>query len=241
MSLLTLVQDAADRLGVVRPTSVVGSADQQVRQLFALAQQEGKELARRFDWSVLTKEKTFSATATETQSSVVPSDFDRFVPDTFYNRTTNRKVDGPLNAQEWQDYKASVSTVLFDAFRRKPGSSTDLLMAPTPTASDSYAYEYVSIWWCTTSGGTTPTLAAWNADTDVGILPEEVMTDGIVWRFLRAKGLDYAEAFRTYEMKVMQFGGWDKGKRVVNMARGGFDRYNRPRAPMFPDGSWNLS
>ena len=38
MNLLTLIADAADRLGVVRPTSVVGSADQQVRQLLALAQ-----------------------------------------------------------------------------------------------------------------------------------------------------------------------------------------------------------
>ena len=237
MSLLTLVQDAADRLGVVRPTSVVGSADQQVRQLLALAQQEGKELARRYPFQVLIKEKTITATATETQTSAVPSDFDRFVPDTFYNRTANRKVEGPLNAQEWADYKASVSTVLFDAFRVRGDS---ILLAPTPTANDSYVYEYVSTWWCTTAASTTGTLAAWVSDTDIGILSEELMTLGVVWRFLRAKGLDYAEAHRSYEMALMQRMGWDGGKRVTNMARG-FGRGNAPRVPGFPDGSWSLS
>jgi hypothetical protein len=232
-----LVQDAADRLGVVRPTSVIGSADQQVRQLLALAQQEGKELARRHPWQAIVKEKTFTATATETQSSVIPSDFDRFLPDTFFNRTLNRKVEGPMNAQEWQDYKASVSTVLFDAFRMRGDA---MLLAPTPNAGDSYAYEYVSKWWCTTSGGTTPTLAAWVSDSDEGVLPEELMTLGVVWRFLRAKGLDYAEAFRSYEMMLMQRQGWDGGKRIVSMAKGGYPP-GRPRVPSFPDGSWSLS
>jgi hypothetical protein len=237
VSLLTLIQDAADTLGVVRPTSVIGSADQQVRQLLALANREGKELARRYPWQKIVKEKTFTATATEEQSSVIPSDFDRFLPDTFYNRTTDRKVEGPLNAQEWQDYKASATNVLFDAFRVRGDA---LLMAPTPTASDSYAFEYVSKWWCTTSGGTTPTLAAWNADSDEGILPEELMTLGVVWRFLRAKGLDYAEAFRTYEMSLMQHQAWDGSKRIVRLGRGGYPM-NKPRTPTVPDGSWSLS
>ena len=236
MSLLTLIQDAADRLGVVRPSSVVGSADQQVRQLLALAQQDGKELARRYPWQVIVKEKTFSATATETQSSVIPSDFDRFVPETFYNRTAKRYVEGPLNAQEWQNYKASTTNIISDAFRVRGDS---LLMAPTPTADDSYAFEYISLWWCTTSGGTTPTLAAWAADSNVGILPEEIMTLGVIWRFLRAKGLDYAEAFRTYEIQVMQAMSRDGGKRVINMGRS--RDYSAPFTPTFPDGSWSLS
>lgn len=232
-----MIQGAADRLGVVRPSSVVGSADQQVRQLLALAQQEGKELARRYPFQVLVKEKTFTAIAAETQTSVIPSDFDRFVSDTFYNRTKKREVEGPLNAQEWQSYKASTTTVLFDAVRVRGDS---LLLAPTPSAGDSYAFEYVSTWWCTTAASTSGTLAAWVSDTDIGILPEEIMTLGIVWRFLRAKGLDYAEAFRSYEQAIMQRQGWDGGKRVSNMARGGFSS-NLPRRPSFPDGSWSLS
>lgn len=235
MSLLTTVQDAADRLGIVRPSSVIGSSDQQVRQLLGLAQQEGKELARRYPWQSIVKEKTITATATETQSSAIPSDFDRMISGSFFNRTKNRKVEGPMNALEWQNYKASVTTVLFDAFRIRGGN---LLLAPTPTAGDSYAYEYVSTYWvATAAASTTPAQASWAVDTDVGILSEELMTLGIVWRFLKAKGLDYSEPFRTYEAQLLLMTTADGAKRSVQFGRS-YD-FRRPRVPTYPDGSWS--
>ena len=45
MSLLTIVTQACDRIGLTRPTSAFLSSDQQVLQLVGLAQQEGKDLA----------------------------------------------------------------------------------------------------------------------------------------------------------------------------------------------------
>lgn len=236
MSLLTLVQNAADRLGIVRPSTVIGSADQQIRQLLGLAQQEGKELSKRFPWQSLQKEKTITATATETQSGAIPADFDRFIIDTFYNRTKNRRVLGPMNPQEWQNYKASITTVIFDAFRQRGNS---LLLAPTPTADESYAYEYMSTYWVATAAAdTTPAQATWMDDSDVGILSEELMTDGVVWRFLKSKGLDYAEAFRTYEAQVMLAGSIDGGvRRTVSFA--GPTPVKGPMRPNWPDGSWS--
>ena len=238
MTLLSIVQDATDRLGIVRPSSVIGSTDQQARQLLGLAQEEGKALARRHPWQVLITEKTFTSTATETQTGAIPTDFDRFVVDTFYNRTKNRRVLGPMNAQEWQNYKASVSTVIFDAFRQRGNS---LLLAPTPTAGETYAYEYVSTYWvATAAASTTAAQASWLSDTDVGILSEELMTDGVVWRFLRAKGFDYAEAFRTYEAQVMLAMAKDGGrKKVINF--GGPTMPAQPMKPSWPDASWPLS
>jgi hypothetical protein len=237
MSLLTCVQQAADRLGIVRPSSVIGSSDQQVRQLLGLAQQEGKELARRHPWQAIIKEKTITATASETQSGAIPSDFDRIINGTFFNRTKTRRVEGPMTAQEWQNYKSSVTTVLFDAFRIR-GSA--MLLAPTPTLSDSYAYEYVSLWWCTTAAGTAPTQSEWTADDDVGSLSEELMTLGIVWRFLKAKGLDYSEPFRSYEMQVGLAMSRDGGKRL-SVSFAGPSYMKEPPRPTWPQGSWDLS
>ena len=236
MSLLTMVQNACDRLGIVRPSLVIGSSDQQVLQLLGLANQEGKELARRHNWQRLTKEKTITATATEEQSSAIPSDFDRILNQTFYNRTQNRRVEGPMEPDAWQRYKSSVATVLFDAYRIRGNA---MLLAPTPTAGDSYAYEYVSKWWCTSTGGTAPTQLAWAVDTDDGILDEELMTDGVVWRFLRSKGLDYAEAFRTHEAQLMLAMVRDGGKRTVSMGNSYDNR--RRREPTWPDGNWSVS
>jgi hypothetical protein len=237
MTLLTVVADACDRLGIVRPTSVVGSSDQQIRQILGLAQQEGKDLAKRFGWQRLTKEKTFTATATETQSSVIPTDYDRMLNGTFFNRTAHRYVEGPMDPVEYQRYKASTTTIIFDAFRIR---GNDMLLAPTPNAGDEYAFEYISTYWVATGNApTTLAQASWLADSDVSILPEELLTLGIVWRFRQAKGLDYGEAFRTYEAQLMLAQTRDTPHRSVHMGKS-FD-YRRARRPSFPDGSWNVS
>jgi hypothetical protein len=235
LSLLTLVQDATDRLGIVRPTAVIGTSDTQVRQLLGLAQQEGKELARRYAWQALTREKTFTSTATEVQSSALPTDFDRFVKDTFYNRSDTRIVSGPLTAQEYQDYKSRLTSIVYDAFRVR---GNDILILPTPAAGLTFAFEYISNAWCRNAAATV-LRSAWAADDDTGMIDEEIMTLGLQWRFLKAKGFDYGEAFQSYEAHVAAVIGRDGGSRTLNMASG-FEK-RLPRSPIPPDGNWNIT
>lgn len=235
MTLLTICRDAATRLGIVQPSSVVNSTDNQVQRLYGFAQQEGKSLMRRYAWQVLTKQETFTATATETQSAVLPSDFDRFVDDTFYNTTRKRPVYGPLSPQDWSFSNAVVATVLIESFRQR-GSTTDILLKPTATAGDEYSFEYISKNWCTTSGGTEQ--SAWASDTDLPILDEELIILGIVWRFKAGQGFDYSEEFRTYELMVAQAMARDGGKRTLNA--GYWIGTRRRRAPFVQDGSWNI-
>lgn len=234
MSFLTLIQNSAKELGLASPSSAYASTDQQVIQLVALAQREGTELMQDFDWQVLTTEKTFTsvALADQTTASAVPSDFDRFVPETFFNRSKKRPVFGPISAQDWQFTQAVVATTLVESFRQRGNA---ILITPVPEAGDTYAYEYISKNFCESSGGTDQ--AAWAADTDVGILPEALMTMGVIWRFLKAKGFDYAEAFRTYEIAKAKAQAKDGGKRRFNLAH---RTTNYPRAPYVQEGSWNL-
>lgn len=64
MSLLTVVQDACNELQLVAPSTVIGNTDQQVVQLLALSNREGKEMAANAgQWSgmpELRKEYTFN-------------------------------------------------------------------------------------------------------------------------------------------------------------------------------------
>src|SRR5689334_15267256 len=117
MTLLTMVQDAHKRLGLNTPATAFASTDQQVIQFVGLAQQELKELAHRHPWSVLTKEQTFTGSLAAAQSAAVPSDFDRFVDETMFNRTKKRLVNGPISAQDWQFTQAVVATTFVEAFR----------------------------------------------------------------------------------------------------------------------------
>lgn len=232
-SLLEIVQDVADRIGIARPSAVVGSSDQQVRQLLALAQQEGREQARRHSWQALIKEQTVTTTATEVQASAIPSDFDRLITGTFYNRTKSRLVVGPLTPQEYADYKGRLTSIVYDAFRIR-GNSIYLL--PTPPAGETLAFEYVSTWWAGSSSATAPTAAAFAADTDENWLDDELFRLGIHWRFQRSRGLDYSESFATYEAHLAQLMGRDGGARTLYMGPRSDKRV--PRAPMVPDGGW---
>lgn len=234
MSLLTIVQDAADRIGLPQPAQVVGSSDTQVRQLLGLAQQEGKELARRGRWEAITKEKTFTATATEEQSGAIPSDFCYMIEGSFWNRTQSRQVIGPLTSHRWQMLKTGLISNVWDAFRIRGGA---ILMNPTPTAGDSMAFEYISTQWCTNAAGDTYQ-AAWAADDDVSLLCEELHVLGLIWRWMRAKGFDYAEAMRTYETEVEQKLGRDGGQSLLNL-NGDAGAYG-PYDPLVPDGNWTI-
>lgn len=234
MTLLSLVNNAQDALSLPRSSAVAGALDQNTRTMLSLANREGKQLARRYAWQAITKEKTFTSIAAETQTNAIPSDFDRLVNESMYNRSQKRWVLASLSSTEWQTQKAITATVITDSFRIRGDA---LLLLPTPPAGDTYAYEYVSKNWCESSGATEQ--AAWAADTDTGILDEELMTLGLIWRFKKAKELDYAEDFATYEKEVNQAIMRDGGRRTLSFANRG-DLYEHAPRPSVPEGSWSL-
>jgi hypothetical protein len=199
MSLLQMVKDAADELGLPRPTAVINATDPQVRQLLQLANVEGRSLAKRHNWQVLTSEHTFTTTATAVQltASALPTDFGWIVPETIWNRSSKRRVYGPIDNQEWQQIKGNSINNVDPAFRIRGNT---ILITPNPTTGHSIYYEYISKNWCQSSGGTAQ--AAWAADTDTGRLNEYIMTLGLVWRFRKAKKLDFGDELAVYEREV---------------------------------------
>lgn len=221
MTLLTIAQDVADAVGFPQPSSVVGSSDKTSRRLLRLLNQEGRDLARRYDWEVLTKEASFTTVATESQGAFSSlgggpadySDFDRIVNGTINNRTDNEPVQGPLSVTQWQRLKADeVQVSSFYWFRVRGG---ELLLYPTPSAGKSIYFEYISKNWCQASGGTEQ--SAWAADTDIGILREELMTLGGIWRFKKSISAPYQDEFNEYETAVRQESGRDGADAVLNM------------------------
>ena len=196
MSLLSIVQDAARRLGLTPPSSVISSPDENAKILLGLAQEEGKSLYDRHTWQATQTEHTFS-TANGTASYALPSGFDSIIKDTVFNRTSRRRMEGDLSPAQWQETQASLVTMVNPAFRIRGNL---FYISPTPTAVETVAYEYISKNWCQSAGSVGQ--SAWAADTDTGILDEELTTLGIIWRFKSKKGLDYAEDMQSYEIKV---------------------------------------
>ena len=227
MTALSIVQGAASRLGLPAPTAVFTSTDQQIIQLRNLMNEEIIELAQDFAWTALINEKTFTTTAAAAQAGGLPTDFDWYINDSMWNRTTRVKIDGPVNSVEWQTYQAiSLLSIPATVFRIR---GTSLLLYPTPPASQTVAYEYVTN--IRVSGSQT----VFSADTDTALLNENVISLGVRWRFLKSKGFDYAEDFRTYELAKKKAQAKDGGKPRAYI--GGAPR--NPWNANLPEGSWN--
>ena len=203
MTILSMCQNVADFTGFERPTSVISNTDPIARQLLALAQREGKQLMRVSDWAILKKEHTFS-TSSGTAAYALPSDFDRLVLETSYNRSDNDILTGPISSSEYQLVNHGMATTgTTEKFRLKAASNAlKFELDPTPSSTQTIGFEYVSTQFCQSSGGSGQ--AVWTADTDTGILDETTMEMGITWRFKAAHGLEYGEDYKQYQLEVRQ-------------------------------------
>jgi hypothetical protein len=232
MSLLTIVQGACGQLNLVQPPAVISASDQQTAQLLALARQGGKELARRFDWQALTREATFFTVAAEQQTTLASfAGFARIIDGTLWNRTQARPVRGPLSPEAWQRRKAAAVQAGAEHCFRIRGDA--ILFSPVPPAGETVAFEYVSSQWCRSAGGALQN--DWLADTDSALIDEEILRLDLVWRFLKAKGLDYTEEFRTCEQALASQFGADAGKPVLD-----FIGLRAGQSVHVPEGNWEL-
>lgn len=237
MTLLTIIANTCGRINLPIPTSVVGSTDAQVVQLYTLANKAGYDLAQAFNWQALTEEKTFVTVAASVQPNGLPTDFDRFIPNTFNNRSTRRPIIGPVTSQQWQWLIAQPAySTVYLMYRERQGQF--LIGPPTipPPAGQTIAYEYVSSNWAKSAIGTPQ--AQFQADTDTSFLDETLITDALVWMFLRAKGLSYAEEMSTYQRNLDQQMARDVGStqlllspRTLDLDRMNLPDGNYPTAP----------
>ncbi len=229
MTLLTMVQEAAVLCNLPQPSSVISSTDPNVPILLALANQEGQELSRRHDWSGLMLQNfTFASVAAE-QQTAFPADFERLLPNPeLWNRTSSQKYTGPVSMREWYQLKTLAVTasspgywMLFYTGGIPPPS---VMITPAPTAGETLAIPYVIKGWAADSSNVTYS-DQWNADTDFGTIPERLMKLGIIWRYRKTKGLDYAEDMATYEREVERACSRDRGDNVLRLRRGRLDDY----------------
>ncbi|HWU63572.1 MAG TPA: hypothetical protein VN112_16255 [Ensifer sp.] len=194
MTLLTILQNVCAELSLDEPSSVVANSDGTVKQLLRLAQREGDELARCYDWSTLIIQREFTSISSEIQSEP-PADFERFYENSrIWNASRRWVLNGPVDAQTWQRQKIYNANPVPQIWRM----IGDKLAVYMPTDGETIRYEYISRNWVSVSGGTTYA-ATWANDDDVSRIAERILELGVIWRWKRAKGFDYSQEFQTYQ------------------------------------------
>jgi hypothetical protein len=169
----------------------------------------------------------------------LPSDFERPIDNTFWDRSRFWSMRGPQSPQQWQLYKSSVigrasiqRRYRFRAIRSPAGVPMGQYLSIDPLPLDNgsqLVFEYVSNGWCESYTGTPQN--SWQADTDTGVLDEYLLRLSLKYRLLRRLGLSYSEELDEYERQVDKAVAQDGGAAILDLT---------PNNQLSLIGPWNL-
>lgn len=220
MTLLTALNEAQRELSLPVTATIIADGQETQNLLYRLANKAARELVTsrpEYRLPALEREHTFTATTGVTlQASGKPSDLKRIIPDTIWNRTTDKKVAGPIDQEEWaiaNGVPITTNCTQYVMFRYD-----GLHIFPAPTVADTIAYEYRSTKPVLAVDGTTYK-ESFSVDTDSYVLGDELLTLDVVWRYKRDKGRDYAESLKDFEMALLTVSSATSGARRAYIAQ----------------------
>lgn len=216
VTILSILQEFCARTGLIRPSVVFSSQDDQILQLAALANEGLDDLTSRHVWQALQRECLYSMLAAEDQgtiTTIASEGFLHIIDNKLYNRTTNTELLGPVSSQDWQRMKAGVG--VGTGCWRLLGDQ--LLILPVQTAGHILAFEYASSAAVLSTDGLTYK-TSFTADTDLFQLPANLLTLWLRWRWKKEKGFSYDEDFRLYETVVTNAASKDGDGKVLDMS-----------------------
>lgn len=130
----------------------------------------------------------------------LPDDFDRYIGQTWWDRTNHWRLIGPDSPQMDQYLRSGIFAtgprVRWRQVGRKPAAWR---IWPPPTAQstpDALVWEYVSSNWVEKADGTFANKMT--ADTDVPLLDPQLVILGVKWRMWQIKGFSYGAMQQEY-------------------------------------------
>lgn len=301
-TLLEIVAQVCNEIGITEPSAVVTSTDEQIKQLYALSNRVGLDLVRDYEWRRIVKQYVFQTTAAvtvtgdltsgskvitnmsatgslsegmvlsaddipsftqivsvdsptqvtvdmpataagttvslqfATQSYALPSDHDRIVSDTQWDRTDHWSNVGPKSSQEWQFLNGGIVSP-GPRFRwRLYGNKIMFFSAPTTVYN--FAYEYVSNFWVLATAGTAPTKAKFTADDDTCVFNDDLMILGLKFQWYRAKGLDFAVPLAEFGRSLSYSKAQDTPAPTMSLSPQISPLLITPNS--IPDGNWDI-
>lgn len=119
----------------------------------------------------------------------VPSDYDRMISDTNWDRTDHWRNLGTKSSQDWQFLQGGIISIGPRERYRIYNGKFRIFQALTTVYN--FSFEYVSNYWVCATGSATGTKSAYTVDTDTSVFPDDLMLAGLKFYFLKAKKLDY--------------------------------------------------
>lgn len=151
MTLLELMRNACNQLGLSEPATVYGTQNKRIKQLLAILESDvAEELKSSVRWPQLTR--TWTITLADGQSEYeMPSDLDWTINETQWKSGSNEVIDGPYEAAEWERLERGYSSPdVQNRFKIAGVDPSILTISPTPGAGDAgqtLTFQYQTVTW----------------------------------------------------------------------------------------------
>lgn len=147
MSLQTAVQNVANEAGYTVESGVTNSTETTTKQLRTIAQRINHDMADQYPWPQLYASGSITLVAGQA-SYALPSAFSWYHYETFWNSSTRWRILGPMSPQEYAEIRGyGLNTTVYQRFQVRGISNNELLISPTPTASQNgniIIFEYIA-------------------------------------------------------------------------------------------------
>lgn len=147
MSLQTAVQNVANEAGYTVESGVTNSTEMTTKQLRTIAQRINNEIADQYPWPQMYASGSITLVAGQA-SYALPAAFSWYQYETFWNSSTRWRILGPMSPQEYAEIRGyGLNTTVYQRFQISGISNNELLISPTPTASNNgniIIFEYIA-------------------------------------------------------------------------------------------------
>lgn len=229
ITLNSVVGDVMGQLGLIPPITLVDSQDRTAIQMWALANQAGEKLLNEGTWQVLSKEMTI-VTDGVTVAYPLPEDFDHFVQDAAWNRTTRLPAVGSLTEGEWQQLKArNLGGTTFAMLFQVVNDTVEFYSVGT--TPQTIVLPYMGRGWARSAQGALKDKL--DANDDVILYDPSLFKAALKFEFMVAKGFDAQAAFQAYTRCLQAAQAKEAPARTLTLTTRGYPFLSEVNLPHF--------
>ena len=146
----------------------------------------------------------------------MPSDFDRLIDRTDWDKSQHWEMLGPETAQQWQWLRSGYISTGPRVRYRVLGNLFQIW--PALGVTHTLGFEYVSSFWVYAASATSTSKSSFTVDTDTCIFPDRLMVLGTKLKYFEIKGFDTQSLYRDYLMQLDLAKAYDAGSPTLSMA-----------------------
>lgn len=208
MSLLTVCQGVAKRVGLEVPAAVAAATDDTEVRLMECVIEAGEKIADAHAWQALTTLKTMTGDGAATAFDI-PDDFDRMTSDQHVWSSRLKDWFPALSHDDWLDYETRAVQVSFGVYTKL---GNQILIKPTMETGEtaSYYYQTNQIWTQDAVGVEEP-----SDDGATFKLDERLLKLCAVWVWKSHKELPFEQHYMEYHKALGHAKQRDRGPRTV--------------------------